>query len=107
MTPKLVSDAEGPDERVLTASVIDGSEAAFRELYRRHTPRLRLLVRRILAGTDDEEARFGFASGAYHVYTSEGALPVRLYLRQPSPEAPALAERARRTRWKTKLPIPG
>ena len=39
----------GPDDQLLLA-VADGNETAFRTLYRRHTPRLRMLVLRILGG---------------------------------------------------------
>lgn len=40
-----------PDDQLLPA-VAGGDEAAFRVLYRRHTPRLRMLVLRILGGDD-------------------------------------------------------
>jgi RNA polymerase sigma factor (sigma-70 family) len=40
-----------PDDQLLPA-VADGDEAAFRILYRRHTPRLRVLVLRVLGGHD-------------------------------------------------------
>ncbi len=48
-----------PDDRALAAAVArDGDEAAFRALYRRHTPRLHLLLLRVLGGdeADAEDA---------------------------------------------------
>jgi len=42
------------DDRHLAVAFLDGSEAAFRQLYRRHTPRLRGTVVRILGGASDE-----------------------------------------------------
>lgn len=52
----IVPGAAPPDEQLLPA-VAGGDEAAFRALYRRHTPRLRMLVLRVLGGheadTDD------------------------------------------------------
>lgn len=39
-----------PTDRELAALVISGDEAAFRQLYRRHTPRLLALVLRFLGG---------------------------------------------------------
>ncbi len=47
---------EGDDDRQLVAAFLDGrEEAAFRALYRRHTPRLYQLARRLMAG-DDRDA---------------------------------------------------
>ena len=37
-----------PSDRSLVGRVIDGDERAFRLLYLRHTPRLKMLVRRLL-----------------------------------------------------------
>ena len=42
---------DAPDDELLPA-VADGDEAAFRILYRRHTPRLGMLVLRVLGGHD-------------------------------------------------------
>ncbi len=41
-------------DRQLALDFLDGSETAFRVLYRRHTPRLRGLVLRLLGGATDE-----------------------------------------------------
>ncbi len=41
-------------DRQLALEFLDGSETAFRVLYRRHTPRLRGLVLRLLGGATDE-----------------------------------------------------
>ena len=41
-------------DRQLALDFLDGSEAAFRTLYRRHTPRLRGLVLRLVGGVGDE-----------------------------------------------------
>ena len=43
-----------PTDRQLALAFLDGSETAFRVLYRRHTPRLRGLVLRLLGGATDE-----------------------------------------------------
>jgi RNA polymerase sigma factor (sigma-70 family) len=43
------SEPDNPDSQLVSA-VSGGDEAAFRALYRRHTPRLRMLVLRILGG---------------------------------------------------------
>jgi len=40
------------DERALAERALGGDELAFRQLYRRHTPRLYQLVRRLLGGHD-------------------------------------------------------
>lgn len=40
------------DERALAERALGGDELAFRQLYRRHTPRLFQLVRRLLGGHD-------------------------------------------------------
>lgn len=45
-----------PTDRQLAARVLDGDEAAFRALYRRHTPRLWALVSRLLGSTARTEA---------------------------------------------------
>lgn len=45
-----------PTDRQLAARVLDGDEAAFRTLYRRHTPRLWALVSRLLGSTARTEA---------------------------------------------------
>jgi RNA polymerase sigma-70 factor (ECF subfamily) len=47
----LVPREAGPDDQLLP-TVARGDEAAFRALYRRHTPRLRMLVLRVLGGHD-------------------------------------------------------
>ena len=44
----------GSDRELVDAVLSRGDEAAFRELYRRHTPRLLALVARLLARGDDE-----------------------------------------------------
>ncbi len=41
-------------DRTLAEEFLDGSEAAFRQLYRRHTPRLRGLVVRLVGAASDE-----------------------------------------------------
>jgi RNA polymerase sigma-70 factor (ECF subfamily) len=47
---------DGPDRQLAAAVLDDGDEAAFRELYRRHTPRLLALVQRLLGrGTGEAE----------------------------------------------------
>ncbi len=43
-----------PSDEVLTAAVLAGDENAFRLLYRRHTPRLRRVVSRVLGPLDAE-----------------------------------------------------
>jgi RNA polymerase sigma-70 factor (ECF subfamily) len=45
--------ADRPDDQLLVA-VAAGEEAAFRQLYRRHTPRMRMLVLRILGGAEHD-----------------------------------------------------
>lgn len=45
-----------PTDRQLATRVLDGDEAAFRTLYRRHTPRLWALVQRMLGATARAEA---------------------------------------------------
>lgn len=47
-------DSVGTDRDLAEAIVHQGSEAAFRELYRRHTPRLLGFVTRLLARSDAE-----------------------------------------------------
>jgi len=49
-----LAQSDSPDE-VLIREVMSGSERAFRRLYRRHTPRLRVMVLR-LVGYDDADA---------------------------------------------------
>ena len=53
---KMTTPATGaPDERKLVSRFVqDGAEDAFRELYRRHTPRLYLLARRLLGRRHSE-----------------------------------------------------
>jgi RNA polymerase sigma-70 factor, ECF subfamily len=59
MTSSVQADAVGlgPTDRALASGVLAGDDAAFRVLYRRHTPRLRRVVARVLgphdADTDD------------------------------------------------------
>ncbi len=48
--------APGNSDRELAERVLGGSEAAFRQLYRRHTPRLHQLVLRLLGGAGGAEA---------------------------------------------------
>jgi RNA polymerase sigma-70 factor (ECF subfamily) len=43
---------EVPDKQLAEALLVDGDEAAFRELYRRHTPRLFQFVVRLLGGSE-------------------------------------------------------
>jgi RNA polymerase sigma-70 factor (ECF subfamily) len=43
-----------PDNALVSAAVNDASEAAFRELFRRHTPRLLQFILRVTSGTDAE-----------------------------------------------------
>ena len=59
---------QGPHSRIVTASVVmaelpdsvlihrflDGDEGAFRTLYQRHTPRLRMVIWRLLGANDSE-----------------------------------------------------
>ena len=46
-----------PDDRELVAGFLrEHKEKAFRELYRRHTPRIYLLVRRLLGGAESDVA---------------------------------------------------
>ena len=45
-----LAPADGVADSTLIASVAAGDEAAFRVLYRRHTPKLRGLVLRVLGG---------------------------------------------------------
>jgi RNA polymerase sigma-70 factor (ECF subfamily) len=48
-------DAQGRSDRILAKAIQDnGDENAFRELYRRHTPRLYLLVLRFLGGVESD-----------------------------------------------------
>lgn len=50
-----LEDASGPADRELVARFLtDRSEAAFRQLYRRHTPRLYQTVLRLLGGSEAE-----------------------------------------------------
>ena len=42
----------GPHDDVLIRRVMNGSERAFRQLYRRHTPRLRMMVLRLVGYRD-------------------------------------------------------
>ncbi len=51
MTSSLVAEREAPD-RSLAEQVLGGSEAAFRQLYERHTPRLYQLVLRLMGGAE-------------------------------------------------------
>jgi RNA polymerase sigma-70 factor (ECF subfamily) len=44
------AEAPGGTDRELAALVLEGDERAFRALYRRHTPRLWVLLRRMLGG---------------------------------------------------------
>lgn len=46
--------ADAPDRALAAALLEDGDEQAFRELYRRHTPRLYQLVLRLLGGAEAE-----------------------------------------------------
>jgi RNA polymerase sigma-70 factor (ECF subfamily) len=46
--------AEATDRALVDAIVAHGDEAAFRELYRRHTPRLHQLMLRVLGGVDQD-----------------------------------------------------
>jgi len=39
-------------DRALVSAVMAGDESAFRALYRRHTPRVRMLARRLLGAHD-------------------------------------------------------
>jgi RNA polymerase sigma-70 factor (ECF subfamily) len=49
------SGATGTDDRALAEAVLDGGdESAFRELYRRHTPRLYMLMLRFLGGVEHD-----------------------------------------------------
>lgn len=50
------NEMRGPTDRQLAAGVLDGDEAAFRALYRRHTPRLWALVLRMLGHNARAEA---------------------------------------------------
>ncbi len=49
----MIDHAQATD-RQLALEFLEGSEAAFRLLYRRHTPRLRALVLRLLGASPDE-----------------------------------------------------
>lgn len=45
----------GGSDRILAEAILDrGEESAFRELYRRHTPRLYLLILRLLGGMESD-----------------------------------------------------
>lgn len=46
--------AEKADRELVDAITADGDEAAFRELYRRHTPRLHQLLLRLLGGIEQD-----------------------------------------------------
>lgn len=49
------SGATGTNDRALAEAVLDGGdESAFRELYRRHTPRLYMLMLRFLGGAETD-----------------------------------------------------
>ena len=52
MTPGVVPDVREEPDRRLAERVLAGDEAAFRLLYRRHTPRLLALALRLLAGDE-------------------------------------------------------
>ncbi len=56
MPPPPIADHEADDETddALGAAVLRGDEAAFRSLYRRHTPRLRRLVARLVGDVNAE-----------------------------------------------------
>jgi len=58
VTPLVAAPAQVESERVLAERVLAGDEAAFRQLYRRHTPRLHLLLLRLVGGheADAEDA---------------------------------------------------
>ena len=45
---------EAPDRELVEAVVADGDERAFRELYRRHTPRLYQLILRMVGGVEQD-----------------------------------------------------
>lgn len=47
-------DIHADDRRLVSSVLRQGDEGAFRELYRRHTPRLLGFVTRLLAGSSDE-----------------------------------------------------
>ena len=46
--------ADKPDRQLIDAIIADGDEGAFRELYRRHTPRLHQLLLRLLGGVEQD-----------------------------------------------------
>ncbi|HXY68081.1 MAG TPA: sigma-70 family RNA polymerase sigma factor [Gemmatimonadales bacterium] len=54
MTSDAMLDLHEEPDRLLAERVMAGDEAAFRSLYRRHTPRLLQLASRLLAGDDAE-----------------------------------------------------
>ncbi len=58
MTPVVAAPAEVESERVLAERILAGDDLAFRQLYRRHTPRLHQLLLRLLGGreADAEDA---------------------------------------------------
>ena len=58
MTPEVTAPAVVEPERALAERVLAGDELAFRQLYRRHTPRLFQLVLRLVGGreADAEDA---------------------------------------------------
>ena len=50
--PTPLRSLEHESDETLGAAVLRGDEAAFRELYRRHTPRVRMLVARLVDGVN-------------------------------------------------------
>jgi RNA polymerase sigma-70 factor (ECF subfamily) len=48
---KMSTRKTDPDQQLVAAVLADGDEAAFRRLYRRHTPRLLMFVLRVLGGS--------------------------------------------------------
>ena len=54
-----------PDRALVEAVVRDGDEQAFRELYRRHTPRLYPLVLRVLGGVEMDAEEWIRSSTAF------------------------------------------
>lgn len=52
VTPVVAAPAEVVSERALAERVLAGDDLAFRQLYRRHTPRLHQLVLRLVGGRE-------------------------------------------------------
>jgi RNA polymerase sigma-70 factor (ECF subfamily) len=50
---QLLNETDDPPDRTLVQGALDGSEQSFRLLYRRHTPRVLRLVRRLTGGDGD------------------------------------------------------